>query len=188
MRVCIIEDDVHRCAIPKLDVDAPEIMKHIKQMSPLNCKTDQIDLIVTEDGYAKFRPELIERHQDAQCALVYVLRTNDFVIRLSDERVELNFLRQEVKLEHDYFEANCKIPSTGQSATRIYASVHRDERLVDKLKSKSTNNKNEFDLNVLFYGFDSLSRVHFQRKLPKTYKLLTSRLNVTVLQVTMRLY
>lgn len=38
-------------------------------------------------------------------------------------------------------------------------------------------------LNVLFYGLDSLSRVHFMRKLPKTYQSLTEKYNASVLQM-----
>lgn len=155
-------------------------MQHIKQMKPLNCKDDLLNLIYTQDGYAKLKSDVIEKYKDAHCSIVYIIRINDNSIKLSDP-VELNLLKQEIKMEHDYFEANCKIPSIGKSSTRIYASVSRNEQLVNKLKAEM--NKNVFNLNVMFYGFDSLSRVHFQRKLPKTYDLLTKKLNATVLQV-----
>ena len=155
-------------------------MKHIKQLRPLDCKTDQLDFIYTENGYAKLRPQIIDQFKDTKCRLEYIIRVNDNSIRTSSH-FELDALKPQIKLEYDYFEVSCKIASTGQSSTKIYASVSRNEQLVNKLKVKSS--KNEFNLNVLFYGFDSLSRVHFQRKLPKTYDLLVKKFNITTLQL-----
>lgn len=133
-----------------MDVFAPEIMQHIKQMHPLNCKDNQPDLIYTENGYAKLKPQILEQYQDAHCLIVYVLRVNDYVTKLTSDPVNLSVIKPYAKLEHDYFEANCRIPSKSVSFTRIYASVSRDDKLVDKLKQKT--NKNEMNLNVLFYG------------------------------------
>lgn len=155
-------------------------MKHIKQMKPLNCKKDIIDFISTEDGYAKLRPDLLEQFKDLQCSLIYVHRLNDNLNKLKKSPIDLNYNQTKLKLEHDYFEANCRIQSKGTISKKFYASVKRDENLVEKSKLKTS--KNEFNLNVLFYGFDSLSRVHFQRKLPKAYDFLIKKLNITVLQ------
>lgn len=156
-------------------------MQHIKKLSPLKCEDNLLDLIITENGYAKLRPEILEKHKDAHCSLVYIKRYTDDITKLSSNKIELNFANPSVKLENDFFEADCRIPSESESSIRIYAAVSRDEKLIEKIKKKA--NKNEFNLNILFYGFDSLSRVHFQRKLPKTYDLLTKKLNATILQV-----
>lgn len=40
----------------------------------------------------------------------------------------------------------------------------------------------EMPFNVIMYGFDSLSRNAWMRKLPKTYKYMTKNLNADVLQ------
>lgn len=43
--------------------------------------------------------------------------------------------------------------------------------------------KNELPFNVIMYGFDSLSRNAFIRKLPNAYEYMTKELNADVLQL-----
>lgn len=44
------------------------------------------------------------------------------------------------------------------------------------------NSAKEMPFNVIMYGFDSLSRNAWIRKLPKTYKYMTKNLNADILQ------
>lgn len=53
----------------------------------------------------------------------------------------------------------------------------------EETKSNNENDENHFhQFNILIYGFDSLSRNSFIRKLPKTYKYLVEELQAQVLQ------
>ncbi len=53
------------------------------------------------------------------------------------------------------------------------------ERVKQAAKSRS---KLWSGLDVYFLGFDSLSRMTFQRKLPKTYRYLTQNMEAVVLE------
>lgn len=59
------------------------------------------------------------------------------------------------------------------------AGIRRPE---EDVEPKSQEEINQMPINVIMYGFDSLSRSAFIRKLPKTYSYLTKKLHADVLQ------
>lgn len=62
----------------------------------------------------------------------------------------------------------------------VMAGVKEDKD--ERLKSWTTVPEGSLKLNVLMFGFDSLSRLGFMRKLPKSYKYLKDQLNSLVLE------
>jgi hypothetical protein len=205
------------CSMPTLNTFSPEIMRHVKQLTRLDCGKHP-DWIYVRDGSVRLQQHIVSSYPDVRCTLKYVVRKDDDHQRQLPGPM-LSGLRPGAKLANDFFVADCKSNAAQQSWSKIFASVHSSDVLLNKYEQfKRKANADNLDdpdnepevnsldnadrkrfayehespaqsrplhspLNVLFYGLDSLSRVHFMRKLPKTYEALTQKYNATVLRM-----
>lgn len=64
----------------------------------------------------------------------------------------------------------------------LLAGIRKRMQEIVKRKTDHDNHNNRMLYNVLIYGFDSLSKNAFIRKLPHTYTYLTKVLHTDVLQ------
>lgn len=85
-----------------------------------------------------------------------------------------------VPLENDFFHIKCESKDK-LTWKNIMAGVRRNETIVKRLKTVKPPAE-ALKLNVLMFGLDSMSRLHYIRKLPKTYKYLTDVLKGVVLK------
>lgn len=84
-------------------------------------------------------------------------------------------------LKHsDFVDVKCEAKN-GREWHSIMAGVKDDPETKEKSKWENVAN-NALKLNVLMFGFDSLSRNTFVRKLPKTYQYLKEYLGTMVLE------
>ncbi|CAG9771746.1 unnamed protein product [Ceutorhynchus assimilis] len=164
------------CKQPVLDIYNPQIMKFVRKVAPIDCSKASIDwvkctgseCVIQEDAKRKFGP--------IKCAFTDIIRVNDF--ELSDGKTTSS--SEYYKLEKsDVVRANC------QSADRKWSATLTGLRLDNSVWDRSNweeMNKSALKMNVLMFGYDSLSRNAFIRKLPKTYEYLTKELGAIVLQ------
>ena len=61
-----------------------------------------------------------------------------------------------------------------------YASIHYDSNIRQRLEKFPKNEDDDF--NILVLGFDSVSRLQFQRMLPQAYDYLTKKLDSIILK------
>ncbi|XP_015587681.1 uncharacterized protein LOC107264194 isoform X2 [Cephus cinctus] len=110
------------------------------------------------------------------CIVLEIIRVDDFKIILADtvESDDSYILKRS-----DFAEVKCE-SQNGNQWYSVLAGVQDDPKA--KLDTWDNVPKNALKLNVLMFGFDSLSRNTFMRMLPKTYHYLKKSLNTLVLE------
>lgn len=166
------------CRHPTLDIINPQIQKHIRDLGELKCNRET-DWIETQNGRAVINKFLTKLHGKIVCKISYIERVDDFTIELG-KSVFLTSEEESIKLENDFFVVRCESEKKKQWKNLV-AGIHRNETLVEKVR-KIKPPSDSMKLNVIMYGLDSMSRMHFIRKLPKTYKYLTEELRAIVLK------
>lgn len=130
------------------------------------------------------QPKKLAEHFQIHCTYVPILRRNDFQIEEPGNGQAITF-----KAASDYFELvdsdfvriKCKSSRTSERWTGVLIGVraHLNRRVFDRQRHQKIKPKTRF--NVLIFGFDSLSRNAFIRKLPKSYDYLVNQIGSHVL-------
>ncbi|XP_058788866.1 uncharacterized protein LOC131662900 [Phymastichus coffea] len=170
-----VGNGVPACKFPELDINNSEILKFIHEVPALQCapedwvKADGPRLYVDEKAKQRFGP--------ITCAFSEILRVDDFSSELagSVESDQSYVLRQS-----DYADVKCE-SRTGKQWHGVLAAV-REEPSPRRQSSWSALPRSALPLNVLMFGFDSLSRNTFERKLPRSYAFLRQALGGLVLE------
>lgn len=118
-------------------------------------------------------------HGKIKCKINYLERVDDFNVKFGNS-VTLTSDEAPVQLEQDFFVVKCEAADK-KLWKNLISAIHRNETLVEELKDIEPPAKS-MKLNVIMYGLDSMSRMHFIRKLPKTYKYLKENLKAFVLE------
>lgn len=134
--------------------------------------------IVIED----FSVKLVEWHVD--CTAVFRIGKGDKPYKEVPIRLIYNV---SIPLISDFFVLECRDIEKAKNRTikeRFYgkipvASIHNNIQTRERL-SKKTENDDQF--NVLILGMDSVSRLQFQRMLPKTYEYISFEPNSFIFQ------
>ncbi|GFS48903.1 uncharacterized protein TNIN_22251 [Trichonephila inaurata madagascariensis] len=172
------ESQQQACRHPTLDIINPQIQKHIRDLGELKCNRES-DWIETHKGRAVINKSLTKLLGKVVCKITYVERVDDFTVQLG-KSVFLNTEEESIQLESDFFVVKCESENKKQWKN-LMAGIHRNENLVEKVRNIKPP-PDSMKLNVIMYGLDSMSRMHFIRKLPKTYKYLTEELKAVVLK------
>lgn len=163
------------CTFPELDILNPEIMKFIKDVKPLDCKMD--DWVTVEGSKLQISSKAKTRYGEITCAFKEIIREDDFETSFTDS-VESNDVY--TLKESDFADVKCESQS-GRQWHSVLAGIKQNPTM----KTEHTWNKvpdKGLKLNVLMFGFDSLSRNTFIRKLPKSYRYLKTNLNSLILE------
>uniref|UniRef100_A0A914WNZ1 Uncharacterized protein n=1 Tax=Plectus sambesii TaxID=2011161 RepID=A0A914WNZ1_9BILA len=165
------------CQIPKLDVNAPTIVKHLETPDPLTCHLTEKNWAFVENGRFYIADEAVRVHGSIKC--------NHFRFwRVSDDELASDVISdvQNGSLieKSDFFRAECSAKDRNKWSN-LFATIVRDLSVINRAKAaeKSTAATN---LNVYILLFDSLSRLMFQRKLKRAYKFLVQDLEAVVLE------
>ncbi|KAL7287426.1 hypothetical protein TKK_0018535 [Trichogramma kaykai] len=173
-----VRDGSPACKLPRLDISSPEIMQFIHEVPALQCSPEDW---VKSDGPRLYIDEKAKsRHGEITCAINEILRIDDNNIELSPTQETTT---DYVLRASDYAEVKCET-ETGKQWMSVLASVH-DESDDDSIASDiswSKLPKRALPLNVLMFGFDSLSRQTFARKLPRSLRYLRRGLGGLVLE------
>lgn len=146
-------------------------MKFMKEEKPIECDDESDDWVVCYLSLCTIKSGVIEKRGMVQCDFSDVIRSNDNSFRLSDP---IRTTKKYVLQNSDFVRVLCKAED-GSRWSRTLAGIRKDVNLMKKKNSAR-------GFNVLMFGFDSLSRNAFIRKLPKSYKYLTEELGAHVLK------
>ncbi|XP_054271598.1 uncharacterized protein LOC128993578 [Macrosteles quadrilineatus] len=164
------------CRHPRLEVNSSEIMRFIKPQGPLQC-ADEPDWVTMVGGMAKITQLARDRYGDIECSFTDITRTDDFYTRTGITTTT----HTEFNLESsDVVRVRC-ISESGKKWNSILAGIRNDQDVMDRSGWQSLA-PDALGLNVLMFGFDSLSRNTFIRKLPRSYAYLHDQLGATVLE------
>ncbi|KAJ8665353.1 hypothetical protein QAD02_007015 [Eretmocerus hayati] len=176
-----IGDGVPACKLPELDILNPDIIKFIHDVPPLECSPE--DWVRADGPKLYIDRKAINRYGPITCAFSEILRVDDFNYEFSPtvESDQFYILR-----DSDYADVRCE-SQTGKQWHSQVASV-RSSKLVPSVVTWSNLNQNvqpgspkSLPVNVLMFGFDSLSRNTFARKLPRSLSYMRHALGSLVL-------
>uniref|UniRef100_A0A0K8SW36 Uncharacterized protein n=1 Tax=Lygus hesperus TaxID=30085 RepID=A0A0K8SW36_LYGHE len=164
------------CRHPNFDVNSPEIMKFVKYEPPMDCKGEK-DWVEIKGSRALITQEARRKHGDIECSFTDLIRTNDFATQVG----LTTKTHTEYSLESsDFVRVDC-VGESGKRWSNIMAGARYDQDIFDRT-GWDTLPKGSTKMNVLMFGFDSISRLTFSRKLPKSFEYLTKELGTIILQ------
>ncbi|XP_073832590.1 uncharacterized protein isoform X2 [Musca autumnalis] len=177
--------------MPDLPIENPEIMKFYKKVDKLDCGRATDDWVMCEKSICFVKPEVLALHGEVNCFYTDIIRKNDFKSRYGKSlRTSEPYVLQESDFVKVFCTANDGASWFGM-AYGIRDGVEKSivHKPVPPPLDANPNPMNVLDplsdlpryFNVLMFGFDSLSRNAFIRKLPKTYEYLTKKLGAIVL-------
>lgn len=164
------------CKQPNLPVNAPELMKFIKEVPPINCKLAGRDWVTCKDSECRVSEEIKAQHGQVKCAFTDLIRSDDFTVTNGETTNTDSFYKLE---SSDVVSVSCKSPYGKWSS--VLTGIRQEPKIYDSTGWEYVAN-DALKLNVLMFGFDSMSRNSFIRKLPKTYQYLSDVLEAHVLQ------
>ena len=134
--------------------------------------TSDTDWIYVENGTIRFSASALNRHGYITCDYIPLIREDEFN---TVEGTRVRAIQDGTKLTSDFFKAACFAKSA-----QHYENYHAG--IVPVRDEPAQMAKKALDLNVLIWGFDSVSRLTWMRKLPKTYDFLVRKLQAVVLE------
>ncbi|XP_034112705.2 uncharacterized protein LOC117573538 isoform X1 [Drosophila albomicans] len=182
------------CRQPHLPLDNPDIMKFYKPVNKIKCEAE-VDWVMCEKSICFVKPEISAIHSEVVCSYTDILRKSDYKARFGRTvRIKEPYVLQ----ESDFVRVSCRADSGERWHGMAYGIRDTVQRPV--MPNLSPNlaalppeviaqaQQQLQDLpsipyyNVLMFGFDSLSRNAFMRKLPRSYNYLTKQLGAVVLK------
>lgn len=162
-----------KCKVPNIPYDSPDMMKFMKDEQPIDCGNDQ-DWVVCNVSFCYIKKHMIQQRGGfISCEFTDILRDGDSNYQYgSTTRSTNKYMLQ----NSDFVRIKCKAADNSKwSGTGI--GIRKDVEIVKRQKSI-----HDGGYNVIMFGFDSMSRNAFIRKLPKAYKYLTNELKADVLK------
>lgn len=163
------------CVHPQLDPNDPQLMSYFHHEPNIKCQSE-VDWIYTQNGQMKISRESIQSHGNISCQITFLKRTND----LSTEDGNTVTIDNDSPLQNDFFKVKCNAKDG-----KTYDNIHCGVAYKPELHKKTLNEKVShagLGLDILILGFDSLSRMTFTRKLPKSYDYIVNNLEAHVLK------
>lgn len=165
-----------QCHFPQPSLNADNLKFAVPAIIYSKCKSSFFPVSI--DNYAV---RLIHKH--LICTVFFYLDQGDLPYRETPIVLPYNV---SISLLSDYFTIQCqqsndKLPSVKRISYPglPYASISYDHNVRWRLAAV-TKQKNDF--NVLILGLDSVSRLQFERMLPKTFAYITKELDGIVLK------
>lgn len=166
----IRSDDNHGvCEIPYVPVNNPDIMKFYNENPTLDCGRRDGGWVFCVRSLCTIREWVVQDYGEVFCTFTELLRKTDYSVKYG--KTERNVKKYNLK-KSDFAKVTCKAESGQRWIGLVFGAR----------SYPSTKPSDKPLINVLMFGFDSLSRNAFIRKLPKTYNYLTNTLNGHLLQ------
>lgn len=186
-------DDPRRgCVMPKLKkYNEAYIKKGYKGKSQLVIKCrEEADWLEVSNGVVSFSQKALEKYKgNMRCTINFMQRIDDFKqIKKQPAVVMDSSTGKTLPLEDDFLFADC-VTTTGKNETwnDLLAGVKVKQEVLERQNrdftpsvTSMTQDKPE-PVNILMFGFDSVSHVNFVNKLPKLYSYLVNDLEGIVL-------
>lgn len=171
-----------KCVHPSLTLWTPEILADFSNKpSPLQCTTTgERNWVYTANGSFHISEKASTIHGSIACEYRAILRGNDdFTIQYGTPQK----INDGDRLPTDFFEAICSA-ADGKTYRNSHAGISFDKTATvqgrtNRIKSED---KMALDLDIFILGFDSVSRMAWQRSLPRSHSYFTEKLGGVVLE------
>ncbi|XP_019871336.2 uncharacterized protein LOC109599750 [Aethina tumida] len=164
------------CMQPHLPVYPQELMKFVKTVPKIDCSKAKEDWVKCVGHTCTIQEQANIKYGPIKCSFTDIIRVDDF--KLTDGKTTHTDKSYTLKAS-DVVRVSCTGNTEKWSSTLL--GIRKDQEVWD-----STNwdglPENALKMNVLMFGFDSISRNSFIRKLPNSYAYFTDVLDGIVLK------
>lgn len=167
------------CIRPRMDVDAKG--KRTKIPVPLQCNGEEPNWIATSNGTFHVDATIRQRHGDILCQYTPILRDGDDFKLTRGQPVKPMF--DGARLTADAFEVRC-VASDGSVHAGTYSGVAFNPTVAKRCsQQRASGVHDESDaLDILVFGFDSVSRLTWMKQLPETHRYFVEKLGGIVVE------
>ncbi|CAH1960011.1 unnamed protein product [Acanthoscelides obtectus] len=163
------------CKQPNLPVNSPEMMKFVHSVPKIDCSKAGDDWVKCVGSVCSIQENANIKYGPIKCTFADVIRLDDFKnVHGEPQEASTYTLRKS-----DVVHVSCESSTKKWIAT--LTGIRKDE-IVWNGANWDNLPPNALKMDVLMFGFDSLSRNTFIRKLPKSYEYLTEELEGDVLK------
>lgn len=158
------------CKLPRMNYTGHEDLEKYH-----DCKLKE-EFGYLKNSYWHFNKSVIAKYDNFECNYRNISRTDDFNLIYSSY-IKLDHIQ---KINHDVIEVNCfkKDKKRQILYNNLHVQILNRIDLREKIKTNSDQCK---PMNILLLSYDSISRVSWFRRLPKTTKYLIDKMKTTVL-------
>lgn len=164
------------CVHPKLEFNHPSIRDFFEDRKPVECSKDE-NWVYVENGTFRINEASQKLHGTVECEYVPLFRETDYRTK---EGKSIKPMKDGAPLETDFFKANC-VAKDNSTYSNIHAGIAYDAT-VHARSPEIPFPASAMGYNILMIGFDSVSRMTWLRKLPKTHAYITNELNGILLE------
>ena len=165
------------CQQPKLYLWHQSILPFVTKIPNIQCKQEK-DWVFVDNGFFRISDEAVKKYGNISCDYTPKLRGKDDFKIISGKPI-LD-IKNHSPLPSDFFEVHCK---TLNGNTTKYENVHAGiSRKQTPNTTQGTRINSNMGLNVIMFGFDSTSRMSWQRNLPRTHQYFVDTLKAVVLK------
>lgn len=165
------------CNHPNLDPYHPSVMKYFYDVGPLKCDENE-NWIEVNNGSFWIKASAKSKHEKISCDYYPIYRKDEYSFKVGDKHT---FTEGVIKAPTDVIKISCQSGLFGPKYSNIHTTVAFDKAVHDRV-NKATYDDLYMPLNVLMFGFDSVSRNTWLRTLPKTHKYFTEMLGGILLK------
>uniref|UniRef100_A0A8D8S884 DUF229 domain containing protein n=2 Tax=Cacopsylla melanoneura TaxID=428564 RepID=A0A8D8S884_9HEMI len=165
------------CQHPSMDVNAPEIMQFVAPPKPLECDAYEPDWVGVNGSLCYITDYAKRKYGEIQCSFTDILRKSDFATAQGLTTTTHSVYHLEAS---DFARVHC-VAEDGTEWDNHVVGIRTEQEMKEKFSWDKLTDSTAMNLNVLIFGFDSMSRLNFMRQLPKSYTVLKS-LNAIVLE------
>ncbi|XP_077294552.1 uncharacterized protein LOC143917050 isoform X2 [Arctopsyche grandis] len=184
LRQSLLLDQGSKCNFPSLPVNSSVMMQFIKHVDPLRCTKGGPDWASCNGNLCKVKSDILFKYTSISCQYSDILWESDFLNQLGAPVTVKDGDTYHLRAS-DFVEVNCEGEDVDAGITDSWTGyligIRRDDSIKTRLSWDKLNGE-AMRYNVLMFGFDSLSRNTFVRKLPKSHKYLMEVLNGHVLE------
>jgi Protein of unknown function (DUF229) len=159
-----------------LPVNSPELQKFFKDEQPINCGDEDNDWVICVQYKCEIKKHIVQAKGPITCEFTDIIRDTDFRNRNGKVTVTRDAY---ILKDSDFVRIRCWSENKESWFGTMMGIRQQEQQRYGRI---SWNGKNSQFLNVLIFGFDSMSRNAFVRKLPKSYKYLVEHLKTDVLE------
>ena len=167
------------CVHPKLDFGDPS-----KRQEAGVLKCGPQDWVYINNGSLFIKPNVLEEYENVQCSYSPVQRVRGDDFHVTTHQIFYNFTNGK-QIDTDFFHILCTgISKEDQNEVwheNIHSSISYKQAVNDRKENKELI-KNSLGLNILMFGFDSVSQVVWRTHLTETYKYFIETLKGVVLE------
>ncbi|XP_043202025.1 uncharacterized protein LOC122370443 [Amphibalanus amphitrite] len=163
------------CRLPPLPLNPPELQPLFHHVPPLVCDPEPA-WVTMRGSYVNISATARRAHGRVTCQFTDLLLKDDmWAVQGFRSNSEEGYTLK----ESDFVSVSCTAED-GETWNNIVAGVRKNA--APHALPLSDLPKDHLPVNILIWGFDSLSRNTFMRKLPRTYAFLRDELQATVLR------